>query len=141
MTLDFALEEPDLPFSLGPLEQRVMNQLWAQGAMTVRDVHQTLHDAGSDLAYTTVMTIMVRLANKGFLTRESRGRQFAYSTVVSAEEFRSHAAHALAEGFVRDYDQLAIASFVEELAKVSPDRLKDLRELADRAYRNDERPD
>lgn len=136
-----ALEEIDLPYSLGPLEQRVMALLWEQEAMTVRDVHQLLQKAGSEIAYTTVMTIMVRLATKGFLAREARGRQFAYRPLVSAEEFRSYAAHALAGGLVRDYDQLAIASFVDELAKVSPARLRELRELADRAYRNNERAD
>ena len=133
------MEESERPLSLGPLESQVMALLWRKGELTVRDVHEELLSVGSELAYTTVMTIMVRLAGKGFLSRTPRGKQFAYRPNVTEEDFRQKSAHALAENLIRDYDHLAIASFVEELARVSPARLKELRELADKTYRKDER--
>src|SRR5690349_7256712 len=50
---------------LGDLEADVMEAIWALGQATVHDVHQRLADANRELAYTTVMTVMSRLAEKG----------------------------------------------------------------------------
>jgi predicted transcriptional regulator len=54
--------------ALGPTETQIMNTVWSyDGAMTVRQVHTVLLFRG--LAYTTVMTTMERLAEKGMLIR------------------------------------------------------------------------
>ena len=59
----------------GELEARVMDVLWEHGAaMTPRDVHEVITTSRRQLAYTTVMTILVRLWEKGMLEREPRGR-------------------------------------------------------------------
>src|SRR5437763_8420979 len=61
----------------GALEQEVLGCLAAAGRpMVVADVQAAL---GKDLAYTTVMTTLSRLHDKGVLTREPVGRAFAYS--------------------------------------------------------------
>ena len=116
-----------------------MALLWEHGDLTVRSVHEHLLAEGDDLAYTTVMTIMVRLAAKGLLSREGKGRQFVYRAVMSLDEFNERAAKSMAGTLLRNYERLAIASFVEELARVSPSRLQELRELAEQASQNDER--
>ena len=134
-----ALDEPEPLISLGPLESQVMGILWQKGDLTVRDVHEDLVTRGADLAYTTVMTILVRLHAKGLLTRVARGKQFVYQARLSEEAFLRRTAQALAQSLIKNHDRLAIASFVEELARVSPQRLKELRELADKTYRKDER--
>lgn len=62
----------------GDLEQAVMDVLWASPtAMSVRDVQAALAKE-RDLAYTTVMTVMDRLAKKGQVTRELDGRAWQY---------------------------------------------------------------
>ena len=132
------MDEPEPLISLGPLESQVMGILWQKGDLTVRDVHEDLVTRGSDLAYTTVMTILVRLHAKGLLTRAARGKQFVYQARLSEEAFLKRTAQALAQSLIRNHDRLAIASFVEELARVSPDRLKELREMVE-TYRKDER--
>ena len=137
---EHGLDELEVSLSLGPLESQVMALLWQKGDLTVRDVHEGLLAQGSELAYTTVMTVLVRLYAKGLLSRTPRGKQFVYSARLSQETFNERAAHALAQNLIQGYDRLAIASFVEELAKVSPERLKELRQLADKTYRKDERP-
>ena len=119
--------------SLGPLERQVLALLWEQEELTVRDARAELATRGVDLAYTTVMTVMVRLFEKGLLSRTGRGKQFVYRAQVDEESFRRRSAHALAESLVQGYGRLAIATFVEELAKVSPERLKELGALANRA--------
>src|SRR5688572_8069575 len=71
---------------LGPLETDVMEAVWARGDATVRDVHATLARR-RDIAYTTVMTTMSRLAAKGLLERDSSGLAHRYRPAVSREEY------------------------------------------------------
>ena len=75
---------------LGDLERAVMDEVWAAAdrgaaAVSVREVHEQLA-ASRDLAYTTVMTVMGRLSDKGLLTREKAGRAFRYSAAGTREE-------------------------------------------------------
>jgi BlaI family transcriptional regulator, penicillinase repressor len=67
----------------GELEQAVMDVLWeSPTALSVRDVQAAV--AGErELAYTTVMTVMDRLAKKGQLLRELDGRAWRYSPAHS----------------------------------------------------------
>lgn len=72
---------------LGDLERAVMDVLWdgpAAGAgMTVREVADGLRDR--ELAYTTVMTVLDRLAGKGMVDRERDGRAWRYRPAASRE--------------------------------------------------------
>lgn len=62
----------------GELEQAVMEILWTrQDALSVRDVHETL-SRDRDLAYTTVMTVLDRLAKKNLVLRSLEGRAWLY---------------------------------------------------------------
>ena len=63
---------------LGDLEHAVMDVLWARPAQTpVREVHEELAQ-GREIAYTTVMTVLDRLAKKGIVDRELDGRAWLY---------------------------------------------------------------
>ncbi|MBR7744217.1 BlaI/MecI/CopY family transcriptional regulator [Phycicoccus sp. BSK3Z-2] len=72
---------------LGDLERVVMEQLWehagAEGT-TVREVHEALA-GGRDIAYTTVMTVLDRLAKKDLVSRERDGRAWRYRAAASRE--------------------------------------------------------
>jgi predicted transcriptional regulator len=71
------------PAGLGPLETRVLHELWGHDrALTVRHVHL----AFPELAYTTLMTTLDRLYRKGLLVRRQRGRAFAYQPRCSRHE-------------------------------------------------------
>ena len=62
---------------MGALEAEVLDVLWhADGPVTPADVRTAM---GTDLAYTTVMTILVRLWEKGLTERTKQGRAYAYS--------------------------------------------------------------
>jgi len=74
---------------LGPLEQRLLDGLWARRSATVREL---LEDGCQDLAYTTVMTTLDRLFKKGLLTRSEEGRAFRYAPQFSREELQREAA-------------------------------------------------
>lgn len=83
---------------LAPLELDCMNTLWPLGEGTVRQIQQGLA-AFRPRAYTTIMTIMDRLARKGVVTRRKVGRAYLYRPNLSAEEARMHAVEQVVEGF------------------------------------------
>ncbi|MGH2386009.1 MAG: BlaI/MecI/CopY family transcriptional regulator [Candidatus Limnocylindria bacterium] len=73
--------------AMGELESSVMDVLWDRGGwLTPGEVHEVLA-VGRDLAYTTVMTILVRLWQKDRLDRQRDGRAFAYRPLLSREEY------------------------------------------------------
>ena len=72
--------------SLGELERAVMEVLWDRGTpAAVRDVASAL--AERELAYTTVMTVLARLAKKGFVRRQRDGRAWRYEPENSREGY------------------------------------------------------
>ena len=71
-----------LASTLGPLELRVLEELWASGGASVRD----LLDAFPGVAYTTLMTTADRLYRKGLLLRTREGRRFRYQARWTPEE-------------------------------------------------------
>lgn len=112
----------DLEKILGPLEAEVVEALWAfDGPATVREVLERLN-AGrrSKLAYTTVMTVMSRLADKGVLARESKGRGYVYEAVAR------DAAEIAVRNVVRDFGDAALAHLVDE-ASADPALMRRLR--------------
>lgn len=127
------MARPESSTSLGPLESAVLGILWNKEDMSVREVQASLEEAGSALAYTTVMTVLVRLAAKGFVTRLKSGKQFRYSAAIGEIALGEKIARSLAAILAGPHGSLAIASFIEELARVSPERLSELRRLADAA--------
>ena len=83
---------------LAPLELDCMNTLWPMGEATVREIQQRLAPF-RPRAYTTIMTIMDRLAHKGVVTRRKVGRAYLYQANLTAEQARAHAVAQLVEGF------------------------------------------
>ena len=61
-----------------PLEAEIMRIVWSKKSATVREVWQELRSEGKRLAYTTVMTVMVRLYEKGVLRRTKEGKGYRY---------------------------------------------------------------
>lgn len=109
---------------LGTLEAEVMRIVWAEdGPLTVRATMERLNrNRLPPLAYTTVMTVMSRLAGKGILTRELHGRGYRYEAAVP------DAATIAVRGVVRDFGEAAVAGFVTE-AQSDPRLLRRLRKL------------
>lgn len=99
---------------MGELEAAVMDVLWDRGGWsTPREVHEVL-SVDRRLAYTTVMTILTRLWQKGRLERERDGRAYAYRALLSREE---QAAARMGELLAGSRDRpLALSHFVQELS-------------------------
>jgi predicted transcriptional regulator len=119
---------------LGPLEQRVLDGLWARGNATVREL---LERDYQDLAYTTLMTTMDRLFKKGLLTRSAEGRAFRYAPRFSREQLHREAAgHALRQLLdASPASSLPLSFLVEILGERDAQLLDDLRKLVERKRR------
>ena len=83
---------------LAPLELECLSVLWPMGEASVRDIHRALA-ASRPRAYTTVMTIMDRLEQKGIVARRKVGRAFLYEAMLTADEARLKAVQKIVEGF------------------------------------------
>ena len=70
---------------LGGTEMEVLREVWALGQATARDVHDRILTRRR-VAYTTVMTVMKNLAEKGYLRYESEGTAYLYSAARRPEE-------------------------------------------------------
>jgi predicted transcriptional regulator len=120
--------------TLGPLEQRLMEAVWARGSTTVRELVEGGYD---DLAYTTVMTTLDRLFKKGLLTRSEEGRAFRYEARFSREELQREAAGSAFRQWLdaSSASTLPLSFLVEMLGERDAQLLDDLRKLVERKRR------
>ena len=72
---------------LGETEMEVLHQVWAIGEASVADVHERMLGYRS-VAYTTVMTVMKKLARKGFLHCDSSGSRYLYTAARAPAKVR-----------------------------------------------------
>lgn len=104
----FKSSQEILENSLGALERGVMDLVWQQGEISVRDA---CADLGPSVAYTTVMTTMDRLYKKGLLTRRKVGRAFIYCAAASREAVESAVAAELVQSLLqREGEPLPVLS-------------------------------
>lgn len=98
---------------LGDLERSIMDVLWeTEEPLSVHDVHKALL-RDRELAYTTAMTVLDRLAKKSFVDRELRGRAWIYTAK-------------------RDLADLVASDVMSALDEASPMRLETLNEIVSR---------
>lgn len=101
-----------------------MEVIWTSAPVTVRDV---LHALKRDCAYTTVMTVMQRLFDKGVLQRQLVDNAYQYTPAVPKEKFVQQAVRSSVDQLVHGYGDVALAHFVDALDDVDPKRLEQLR--------------
>lgn len=85
-------------FDLPALELECMKALWALGEATVEDIRARLVPV-RPLAYTTILTVMDRLARKGMVERTKRGRAHVYTSAIPEASVRDYAVERLVENF------------------------------------------
>jgi predicted transcriptional regulator len=83
---------------LAPFELDCMNALWPLGEASVKQVQESLM-ARRPRAYTTIMTILDRLEQKGIVTRRKVGRAYLYRPSLQVSEAQQSAVQQLVAGF------------------------------------------
>ena len=112
--------------AFGELEGAVLAALWAATEPLVPAQVQAA--VGGDLAYTTVMTILVRLHAKGLIAREKAGRAYAYRPVVAESHVVAEQVRRLLD---RGHDRAAVLQGLVE--GLQPDEEQLLRDLLSEA--------
>ena len=101
-------------YNLGPLEQEVMDCVWREDVVSVRDVHSCLKKSRR-IAYTTVMTVMTRLTEKGFLLRKRQGKAFLYSPKKTKKQTAKTMIGKIIDSLVDQFGEEAMVAFSDEL--------------------------
>lgn len=116
---------------VGDLESEVLEQLWqAADWLSGRELWERLGDESR--AYTTVMTILSRLVDKGLVERVERGRGHVYRAAGDPDELTAQAIGSLLAATADP--RAALAHFVEGID--DPKLVAELAELLDRVQRS-----
>ena len=110
-------------------ELAILNVLWAQGACTVRDVHERLSQE-RDMGYTTVLKLMQIMFEKGLVTRDDSQRSHVYKARQKEQTTqRMLVSDLLARAFGGSTEKLVMQALAAR--KASKDELAEIRRLLD----------
>lgn len=128
MTFRLRAGRKGLELRLHDLEATIMDVVWGKQLVSfaVGDVLAIL-EKQRDIAYTTVMTTVTRLYEKGILERERDGKRYLYSPKLSREEFLQSTAREVLNEAVGGHQ--AMAMLAEKVSEASAGELDDLEAL------------
>jgi len=103
--------------TLFDLEADIMEAVWGQGwdLFAVTDIHARLQ-LDRPIAYTTVMTTVSRLHDKGLLERRREGRRYLYAPVMDREAFLQAMAREVLDSLCDSEPETAVALLVDRVA-------------------------
>lgn len=112
---------------LGETEMEVLHHVWELGEATVKDVRKRILE-DRDVAYTTIMTVMKNLADKGYLKYRKDGVTYVYSAAKEPESVRSNLIKDLVSKVFKGSPKELIQTLVksEELTK---SEIKEIRNM------------
>ncbi len=111
---DMGPDKQGLERVLGKLEAQIMELLWSDSPATVHDIHGKLKQTRK-VAYTTVMTVMSRLAEKGLLKRKKQGYSYLYRPVSSRQEFSRSIVGSVLNGLIGDFGSPVVQQFLDRI--------------------------
>lgn len=112
---------------LGELENKIMEAVWRLGQATVRDVLKHMKGAKKP-AYTTVMTVMTRLYNKGVLKRQFKNEAYIYSPVQDKQAFFESLSKKVIHNLINKFgEDVAVAGFIDVIEKTDINKSRELR--------------
>lgn len=108
-------------------ELDVMAVLWANGSGTVSEVREALSDP---LAYTTVLTVLRTLEEKGFVRHEEEGKAHRYTPLVARERAGKSALSRLVDKLFEGSPELLLTQLVSD-RRLSSQEIRRLRRILD----------
>jgi predicted transcriptional regulator len=112
---------------LGPLEAEIMDVVWDESEVTVRDVHRALNEK-KPIAYTTVMTTLGRLTDKGLVRRVEDQPAHHFSALISREQYARSTVKSVVDWLVSHFPDPAVAYFVDRVEEEDERVIERLRE-------------
>jgi BlaI family transcriptional regulator, penicillinase repressor len=104
-----------------------MDVLWERGTSTVAEVQAELAD---ELAYTTVLTILRTLEEKGHVSHEEAGRAYRYYPLVERSEAGASAVGRLMRKLFRGSPELLLTQLVSQRG-LTKEQLESMRQMLD----------
>ena len=120
---------------LTEVELEFMNELWALGEGTVRDVLERLPD-DRNLAYTSGATILRILEQKDFVTSRKAGKSHVYTPTLAKDAYQSRSLKDLSAKLFDDAPASLVARLVND-DELTEEALRQIRALVDRMLKND----
>jgi predicted transcriptional regulator len=115
--------------SLGPLETEILQIVWDLGTATVKDVHdRILSNPERELAYTSVTTVLQRLAQKGWLTCNKQGKTYLWQPLISKAEAQALRAYEQLNQFLAVGNPDVVAAFADKLDQASLEQIEAIAE-------------
>ena len=118
---------------LAPVELMLMKAAWRLGEATVQQVRDAVAPE-RDLAYTTVLTMLRTLEEKGFLAHDEKGRRYVYRPVVTEEQVGTGMLEDLLRRVFGGSRELLLTRLLESEG-IDEDELRALRETVKQAER------
>lgn len=116
----FKINESGLNRFFGPLEAKIMDILWNDVEMTIKDVQQVL-DKEKMTNFNTVMTVMNRLVDKGILEKRADGRSSLFKPVQSRVEFLSEQSKEMTNELMDEFGNVVVSHMLDALEDVDDD--------------------
>ncbi|MEW5921353.1 MAG: BlaI/MecI/CopY family transcriptional regulator [Bacillota bacterium] len=114
---EFRLGMRGLDKVLGKLESEIMEVVWRKGCqVSIRDVYEEIQ-ANRKIAYTTVMTVMSRLAAKKLLQKWSVGNTHYFLPTITREEFTRSVVGKVMDSLLDDFADVTLAHFIQRVQK------------------------
>ena len=132
----FRLNQHGLARLFGELEAKIMNAVWSLEEPTVQDVVDRL---GKRANYKTVMTVMNRLVDKGFLERRKVSRAFVYMPRFTREELMERLSREVLDSLITDFGPGVLAQFVEAVEEADRAQLAELAALVENKLAQEKR--
>lgn len=118
--------------SISNLEADIMKIVWERKKVTVREVHEYMLKKEIEskeegfIPYTTVMSTMTTLAEKGLLKQDKSSKTYIYSAAVDNKELSKSIIKSVADKLLEDSSKKLISNFFEDSSKISAEGIEKL---------------
>lgn len=115
---------------LGELESEIMDTLWkSKHSVTGRQIYENLKQK-KRIAYTTVLTVIDRLVNKGLINRDKNSENtYIYFPAITKEEFKEEVSKRIVKGLMEFAGRGAVTAFVSALESTDKETITELEKL------------
>lgn len=119
---------------VGPLQMQILGLLAEDAGLGVAEVQQRLASSGHEVAYTTVMTVLSRLYERGLVRRERDGKRYLYQSLKRTARAKTRILQRVHRALFKEGRLAPIAALVE--GELSRSELEQLRQLIDEKLGN-----
>lgn len=123
------MNEEGLNRFFGSLEVKVMNTMWEKEKLTIKQAHEIINSE-DPISLNAVMTVMIRLAEKGHLRKETTGggrnRLTFFYPVQTMEQFIVEQTRAVTDELIEDFGSIIVNHFIDRLDDTDPELIQTL---------------